>query len=162
MFQKMKRSLSVFLCLFFLFFAAGCQTQTHEETAENEQLHLTGDIRETTVYNQLPSFLGDYPSEVTRIYQEVPKHSDLLAHMPCFCGCGQSVGHQNNLDCFIHQQSNDNITWDSHATTCGVCLDIADESIQMKKSGKSEKEIREVIDQKYGQGYAEPTPTPAL
>lgn len=162
MFQKMKLFLSVCLLLFSFSLVTGCQSETHQETGQNELHQATGDIRETTDRNQLPLFLESYSAEVTRIYQEVPKHSDLLANMPCFCGCGQSVGHRNNLDCFIHQQSNDQITWDSHATTCGVCLEIADESIQMKESGKSDKEIREVIDQKYGKGYAEPTPTPAL
>jgi hypothetical protein len=160
--QKTIRLFSVLLFLFGLSFAAGCQPDPHQEAGPGESSHITGDVRETTAPHELPSFLRDYPAEVAQTYQEVSKHHDLLAKIPCYCGCGQSVGHRNNLDCFIHQQSNDQITWDSHATTCGVCLEIAKESIQMKKSGTSDQKIRESIDQKYGNGFAEPTPTPAL
>jgi hypothetical protein len=104
--QKTIRFFSVLLFLFGLSFAAGCQPDPHQEAGPGESSHVTGDVRETTAPHELPSFLRDYPAEVAQTYQEVSKHRDLLAKIPCFCGCGQSVGHRNNLDCFIHQQSN--------------------------------------------------------
>jgi hypothetical protein len=55
---------------------------------------------------------------------------------------------------------NGEITWDSHGTTCGACLEIAAESAALKEQGKSVLEIRTYIDKKYKEGFAKPTPTP--
>ncbi|UQD51001.1 hypothetical protein C0971_02335 [Bacillus methanolicus] len=49
--------------------------------------------------------------------------------------------------------------WDDHGTRCGVCLKTAAETITMKQKGKSIKEIRNYIDEKYKNGYAKPAKT---
>jgi hypothetical protein len=121
---------------------------------------MTGDLQEETAANQLPSFLRQADPKVASIYRLAAKHLDLIEHIPCYCGCGQSVGHKSNRDCFIREIRNGSIIWDSHAMTCYNCQQIALESIQLKEQGKSTLEIRKFIDNKYKQGYAEPTPTP--
>ena len=38
--------------------------------------------------------------EVARSYQVAKDIPEVLEHVPCYCGCYESVGHRNNLDCF--------------------------------------------------------------
>jgi hypothetical protein len=70
--------------------------------------------------------------------QEVP---EVLAQLPCFCGCmGGGIGHRNNLDCFH----------DLHGVDCTMCQDIAIDARGMYKSGFEIDRIRERIKEKYG------------
>lgn len=65
------------------------------------------------------------------------------------------------MNCFVKKINEDgSVVWDDHGTRCGVCLEIAAESMKMKQEGKSIKEIRNYIDEKYKEGYAKPTKTP--
>ncbi|HJV44913.1 MAG TPA: PCYCGC motif-containing (lipo)protein [Bacillota bacterium] len=130
---------------------------------QENQTVVNGDIREpTTSKDVLPVFLKDTNNQqITSVYVTASKHTDLLQYMPCYCGCGESVGHMSNLDCFIHETKQDgSLVWDSHGTTCNTCMAIAAEASSMQDQGKSYKEIREFIDNKYKEGYAKPTPTP--
>ncbi|QCR31780.1 PCYCGC motif-containing (lipo)protein [Lysinibacillus sp. SGAir0095] len=123
--------------------------------------HTSLDIQETTASADiLPSFLDGQHENIRLVYQAAGKATDILEWMPCYCGCGDSVGHRSNLNCFIAETREDgSIVWDDHGTRCLVCLEIAVESVQMAQQGKSLKEIREAIDSKYKEGYAAPTPT---
>jgi len=94
------------------------------------------------------------------VYQAAGLSTDILKWMPCYCGCGESVGHKSNLNCFIKEVKSDGaIVWDDHGTRCGVCLQIAANSIRMTQDGKSLKEIRTIIDETYAEGFAKPTKT---
>lgn len=131
--------------------------------AENHSQHTPrGDLREKTESASVfPSFLDNQPGEMQLIYQAVSQHQNLLEQIPCYCGCGDSVGHKDNYDCFIYKNHEDgSLVWDDHATRCQVCLDIAAESIVLYREGKSIQDIRDFIDKQYKEGYAEPTPTP--
>lgn len=134
-------------------------TNNHENHAEHIQ---TSDIREQTINNEtLPKFLGEKEQQIQQIYMVAARHADLLKNIPCYCGCGESVGHKSNLDCFIHEEREDgSIVWDSHATTCVNCMEIAVESAKLQQEGKTPLEIRKYIDNKYKDGYAKPTNTP--
>jgi hypothetical protein len=129
---------------------------------ESRHIHGNGDVREETASaDVLPAFLDGQREEIRLVYQAAGKAADILQWMPCYCGCADSAGHQSNLNCFIHQVNSDgSVVWDDHGTRCGVCLDIAVQSITMKQEGKSLKEIRQAIDETYQEGYAKPTPTP--
>ncbi len=62
-----------------------------------------------------------------------------------------------------HENKRDGkVVWDDHGTKCGVCLEIAAQSVSDLESGKSIKQIRQSIDEKYKSGYAKPTPTPEV
>lgn len=143
-------------------FIAGC-SNAQQEPGNHEQT-ASGDIREETESAEvLPNFLGDKPEEIKEIYLNAARNRELLEHIPCYCGCGESAGHQNSYDCFVAENKKDGaVVWDEHGTKCGVCLEIAATSIQDYQSGKSIKEIRKKIDETYKEGYAEPTPTPNL
>ncbi len=61
-------------------------------------------------------------------YKYATEHPEVLEQMPCYCGCGQhgsetSEGkpHRFLRDCYI----NDKGQYDSHASTCDVCIGLA-------------------------------------
>ncbi|MCR8630502.1 MULTISPECIES: PCYCGC domain-containing protein [Paenibacillus] len=124
--------------------------------------HVEKDLQEKTSSLQvLPKFLANQREEIRMIYQIAAANADLLQWMPCYCGCGESVGHQSNKNCFIKEVNKDgSVVWDDHGTRCGVCLNIALESAKLKKDGLADKDIRAYIDGKYKSGFAKPTSTP--
>ncbi|RFU66465.1 hypothetical protein D0469_17710 [Peribacillus saganii] len=137
-------------------------TSKHEASGGAHQEHLPhGDLREETASaKELPGFLQDKDEAMGVIYAAAGQNKELLENIPCYCGCGESVGHRDNYDCFIHEnKENGAVVWDDHGTRCGVCLETAAESINLYKSGKGIKEIRDYIDDKYKEGFAAPTPT---
>jgi hypothetical protein len=69
--------------------------------------------------------------------REVP---EVLAQLPCFCGCMSGFGHRNNLDCFH----------DEHGVECTMCQDIAIDARNLYKSGVEITRIRQTIKDKYG------------
>nr|WP_274605474.1 PCYCGC motif-containing (lipo)protein [Priestia megaterium] len=144
-----KKSLVVLIMLIVSIVSTACSSSnTSEETASNEVL---------------PEFLKDKPEEVQTIYANATQNKELLENIPYYCGCGESTGDKNNYDCFIHENKRDGkVVWDDHGTKCGVCLEIAAQSVPDLESGKSIKQIRQSIDEKYKSGYAKPTPTPEV
>ncbi|QKG83326.1 hypothetical protein GXN76_01805 [Kroppenstedtia pulmonis] len=141
--------------------AVGCSSDNKGEEHVSTT-HPMEDINEETVgIDQLPGFLDSVDPQIRQVYSLVAKHPDLIKDMPCYCGCGDSVGHKSNLSCFIRDIEKDGkVVWDSHGTKCNVCLQIAAEAASMKTEGKSHTEIRKAIDDQYREGYAKPTPTP--
>lgn len=140
------------------------ESTSNEEHADHGDHSSTGDIREETKgLGFLPSFLEDKPEDMQLIYSAAAKNRELLENIPCYCGCGESANHKNNYDCFVYEnKENGAIVWDDHGTKCGVCLEIAAQSVLQLQGGKSIKEIRSEINEKYKEGYAKPTPTPEV
>lgn len=145
----------------------GCGVaNTTEPTADHhhpkENVVVSTDIREETKSpNELPTFLKNVDPSIKKIYLDVAANQSLLDWIPCYCGCGQSVGHKSNRECFIFERKpNGQMVWDSHGVNCGTCLTIAAEAIALQKQNHSTEEIRQLIDQQYKNGYATPTPTP--
>jgi hypothetical protein len=156
---------------------AGCGNQKeidhqnheeHKQQSKSNNLNdhtkhmANGDVQELTAsMDVMPAFLQKQPKEISAIYAAAPRYKKVLESMPCFCGCGESAGHKNNYDCFVaDNQMDGKILWDDHGTKCGTCLEIAAYSMQLTEEGKSTLEIRKMIDEKYKDGYAKPTPTP--
>jgi hypothetical protein len=139
---------------------AGCSSNQEEE-AHHDHTAANGDLREETAsVDTLPSFLDDKDDNMKLIYSSAAKNPELLQYIPCYCGCGDSAGHESNLNCFVYEIKGDKVVWDDHGTRCQVCLEIAAESIVKYKNGESIKQIRNFIDEQYNEGYANPTPTP--
>ncbi|AIK38981.1 hypothetical protein BG07_430 [Bacillus pseudomycoides] len=168
-------SILLLICLSILIALARCSSNEEKksssepkETQKSTQEHTMGDdhtvtdITETTKgADTLPSFLSTKPEQMQKIYQMAGEDHELLEWIPCYCGCGESVGHKSNKNCFVREvKESGEIVWDSHATTCANCLDIALQSVSLKKNGMSTLEIRQYIDNQYKEGYAKPTPTP--
>ncbi|EKS7869101.1 hypothetical protein COD78_14790 [Bacillus cereus] len=146
--------------------STGTNNQKSSESKQEEHDHAShtqqADIQEKTKgVDTLPTFLDKLDPQMKDIYTVAGQNAELLDWIPCYCGCGESVGHKNNKNCFIREiKKNGEVVWDSHATTCVNCLEIAVESASMKQKGKSTLEIRNYIDNKYKEGYGKPTPTP--
>jgi hypothetical protein len=167
-----KKSLVVLIMLIVSIASAACSSsntsaEKTSHTVKEHQQHseqVSGDIREETASNKvLPEFLKDKSEDMQIIYVNAAQNKELLEKIPCYCGCGESAGHKNNYDCFIHENKEDGkVVWDDHGTKCGVCLEIAAQSVSDLKAGKSIKQIRQSIDEKYKSGYAKPTPTPEV
>lgn len=157
-------SIVLFITLFALPIGACSTNEVEHGEGHDAQQTQIGDLRqETESTSVLPAFLNEKSEEIKMVYAAAAQNQKLLEHIPCYCGCGDSVGHKDNYDCFVHKNNEDgSLVWDDHGTRCQVCLDIAAESIVMYSEGKSIKEIREYIDDKYKEGYAEPTPTPEV
>ena len=48
-----------------------------------------------------PGLIKGKDKEGYQIAKEIP---EVLAQMPCFCGC-EAVGHENLLDCFVNEHA---------------------------------------------------------
>jgi hypothetical protein len=65
----------------------------------------------------LPGYVNraDAPPGAEKAYRVALTIPDDLAQIPCYCSCGDSAGHESNLDCFIKSKSGDNVVFDDHA-----------------------------------------------
>jgi outer membrane murein-binding lipoprotein Lpp len=161
--MKRKQLLSIGLLAAALLAGCNAQDNNHEGHHSAHQQHApNGDLQELTAsVEQLPSFLNNLDPRIVEAYKIAAANRDLLKWIPCYCGCGESAGHQHNGNCFIKEEKADgSIVWDDHGTRCGTCLEIAVVSAKLKQEGKSVKEIRQFIDNAFKEGYAKPTPTP--
>ncbi len=65
--------------------------------------------------------LKNLPPAFQEAYLFAKTNPKLLKQFPCYCGCGQSVGHRSNLDCFVFADG----VYNSHGSRCDVCVDVA-------------------------------------
>jgi hypothetical protein len=85
---------------------------------------------------------------------------ELLAQMPCYCGCRNLSGgrsHKSLKDCYFKADG----SLDDHASTCDLCNKIALDAGEWQKQGLSVKDIRKRVDEKYSR-YGQPTDTPPV
>jgi hypothetical protein len=73
-------------------------------------------------------------------YEAAKEVPEVLAQLPCYCGCMSGFGHRNNLDCFK----------DNHGIECTMCQDIAIDARDMWKDGYDIDRIRQRIKDQYG------------
>ena len=85
-----------------------------------------------------PSYFAKDPKAMAA-YQAAKDIPEVLAELPCFCGCMSSFGHENNLFCFR----------DEHGSGCSICEDIALDARDMHRKGSSIEQIKETIREKY-------------
>jgi hypothetical protein len=101
------------------------------------------------------------PDVVRAAYRFAAEHPEILSYVPCFCGCERG-GHRGKEDCFVKARNTqgDVTEWDAHGLDCAVCLDVANEAMQMHRSGASVRDIRSAIDKKWSSPTSGHTPTP--
>jgi hypothetical protein len=102
------------------------------------------------------------PMETVRaVYQFAAEHPEVLSYVPCFCGCERG-GHRGNDDCFVKSRNTqgDVTEWEPHGLDCAVCIDVANEAMQMHRSGAGLTAIRAAIEKKWASPTSGHTPTP--
>jgi Protein of unknown function with PCYCGC motif len=85
-----------------------------------------------------------FSGKTRKAYEAAREVPEVLAKLPCFCGCMSGFGHRNNLDCFH----------DEHGVECSMCQDIALEAREMYKNGYDIERIRKAIKDKYDRSAA--------
>jgi Protein of unknown function with PCYCGC motif len=104
----------------------------------------------TSNANPVPSgtvVLPQLPPDVTVLYRYIEANQAIAMKVPCYCGCGQSVGHRSLRDCFFNATGQ----YDAHASGCEICLTIAQQTEQFSKQGMDVATIRARIDQQFSQ-----------
>lgn len=76
-----------------------------------------------------------FEGKVRRAYEVAQKHPGLLAQLHCYCGCEQTEGHKNLLDCYRTR----------HASTCPICIGEAIEAEKLSRQGLPAEQIRSVL-----------------
>jgi hypothetical protein len=73
-------------------------------------------------------------------YRAAREISTTLAQLPCYCYCDRGMGHKSLYSCFE----------DDHASHCAVCVNEALLAHKLEKEGKSAPQIRERINETFG------------
>jgi len=119
---------------------AGCSGAN----ASNERLELSS-------LTDLPAEVRSAPVTVQQAYQFAVANPELLAQIPCYCGCG-AMGHTSNYACYVAGVNEDgSLQIDDHALGCSICVDITQDTMRSMKEGKPVSEIRASIDRTYAQ-----------
>jgi hypothetical protein len=99
----------------------------------------------------MPDNVKSAPTVVQQAYQFAAANPDVMKQIPCYCGCGD-IGHTSNYSCYVSGvDANGQITYDSHALGCSICVDITQDVMRLLKQGKPVGEIKTYIDQTYAQ-----------
>ncbi len=65
--------------------------------------------------SQLSERVRGAPPVVQEAYRFAIANPEILAKLPCYCGCNQ-VGHENNRMCYVQSETADGqVVFDSHA-----------------------------------------------
>ncbi len=134
---------------------AGCapSSAVEDQTSEDQPKEVSLNLPPV---EGLPDYA--YRSAMSlRGYQIAVLERDLLAKLPCFCGCGQDEQYKSLRDCFLDDKGG----FRSHGANCEVCLEEAQDAAFWKSQGMTTGEIRQKIDQAY-EGRGKPTDTPPV
>lgn len=106
---------------------------------------------------EMPSVVQEAPVPVQEAYQFAQMNKDVLENIPCYCGCG-AMGHTSNYSCFIAETEADGtVVYDEHALECGICVDIAHDTMRLLAQGNDVDAIFTEIDNTYAR-FGPPTP----
>ena len=119
---------------------AGCSTSSQNGTGniELKMAPMAG----------MPAEVKQASVSVQDAYRFNVANPELMKEIPCYCGCG-NMGHASNYACYVQDDTDGKITFDSHALGCSICVDITVDAMRMLKEGKSTSEIKQVVDETY-------------
>ncbi|MBI4301994.1 MAG: hypothetical protein HY664_05270 [Chloroflexi bacterium] len=70
--------------------------------------------KEASTNVKYPDYVLSAPARVKEAYEFAVTNPEVLAYMPCYCGCGDA-GHTSNKDCYIKEAKGDGtFVFDSH------------------------------------------------
>jgi Protein of unknown function with PCYCGC motif len=127
--------------------------------AHTPAMHDTSpDAMAQAAWNGRPAYVRDNP-RVEAAYAYAMARPDVLAWMPCYCGC-VAMDHRSNLDCFFKPTKPGTVLqFEEHASYCDVCVETALMAKQMLAEGHGVRAIRDRVDATFG-GAAPGTVTP--
>lgn len=97
----------------------------------------------------MPGGVKSAPTVVQQAYQYAAANPDVMKQIPCYCGC-DDIGHTSNYSCYVSGvDANGQITYDSHALGCSICVDITQDAMRLLKDGKTAPEIKAYVDSTY-------------
>ena len=121
--------------------------------------HVPNSTAEMSHNSAMPDFVQKASALAQEAYRFAKANPHEMENYPCYCGCVK-FGHTSLRDCFIKDiDATGKVTFDDHAAGCGICVLIAQDVIRLRGEGKSSREIRTFIDEKY-QGFGPSTHTP--
>jgi hypothetical protein len=82
-----------------------------------------------------PHSLSGHDQDVQAAYNVARQRPELLAQLPCYCGCMVKSGHRNSLDCFKT----------THAAECNICIQTALDAARLADRGISLDGIRRYL-----------------
>lgn len=84
-------------------------------------------------------------------YRAALEHPDVLASVPCTCGCAESLGHRSNLECYVSAVHPDgSVTFSTHGLDCAVCQAITRDALAGAAKGLTGPQLRSLILERYG------------
>ena len=115
------------------------------------------DSSATAEGHQFPDFV--YSSQTSlAAYKLAVDNRELFSQMPCYCGCAKlDVPHQDLDQCFFMPDGG----FEKHAAYCTICADIATAAAGWQSDGKTTAEVRQLVDEKFGD-VGPATNTPAI
>ena len=148
----MKKNTSFFVfCIAMSLILAGCGSKINKEKWTLDKKN-----------QPFPDYVLNSSEKVQETYMMAAKYPEVVAAVPCYCGC-VAEGHKSNLDCFVKKMGANNSVeeWDQHGIGCDTCIDIARDAVEMHLEGKSPKDIYHLITEKYNDlGDGTPTSEP--
>jgi hypothetical protein len=98
--------------------------------------------------SQMPADVQAAPVPVQQAYQFAAANPEVIQQIPCYCGCGK-MGHTSNYDCYVSGSNGDDLSFDTHALGCSICVDITQDTMRLLKQGKTIPQIRAYVDNTY-------------
>lgn len=133
------RPLSVALVMLISVVLTGCGAATPITTYEPDVASIAS----------MPDEVQSAPVRVQQAYQFAVANPHILKQLPCYCGCDQ-MGHTDNYMCYVKAvDANGAVEYDNHAVGCLICVDITQDAMRMRKSGKSVAEMKAYVDATY-------------
>jgi hypothetical protein len=116
-------------------------------SACTKQISSTQEGLQMASLDEMPAEVKSAPSTVQQAYQFAVANPDVMKQVPCYCGCG-AMGHTSNYACYVSDVDvNGNVSFDTHALGCSICVDITQDTMRLLKQGKPVTDIKTYIDQ---------------
>ncbi len=76
------------LCVTMVLIAAACSSNKANVTLDKK-------------HKPLPDYVLNSSDKIKETYIMVSNYPEVVANVPCYCGCYAQDGHKSNLDCYI-------------------------------------------------------------
>ena len=101
-------------------------------------------------HGELSHVIHDAGPDAVAAYQAAIDHPDVLASVPCLCGCIEALGHTSNLACYVESSTRDVTVYSTHGLYCPICQWITADAVAGSAAGMQPAELWTMIVEKYG------------